>query len=255
MTDLRPEALTWTALLAKWVEFAQASLALPEDGDGPRWRESVAAIINLQAVTLALAELGEIAEADRPLARDRATLLVAESVRQIQAAWRGAPMPEELLEMGDDARDALEMSAYAGATELIWPGPDTMIMPDVSPPPVRGSFAIMQPGTIVMPGEPVAWWASNDGVTVRGCEARPVSPPRQVYRRVDRDGRILEDLIAPISSPMPAGLPLLVPLVDDGRPAGTFTLDAAAWLERQRSGMTGETIPVVEVASELSESG
>ena len=41
MTDLRPSDLTWTALLARWIEFAKASVALPDDAEGDRWRSSV----------------------------------------------------------------------------------------------------------------------------------------------------------------------------------------------------------------------
>ena len=48
-----PEALTWTGLLTQWVQFAQATLALPDEAEGPRWRASTPAIINLQAVTFA----------------------------------------------------------------------------------------------------------------------------------------------------------------------------------------------------------
>jgi hypothetical protein len=247
MGDLRPDALTWTVLLSKWVEFAQASLALPEEAEGPRWRDSVPAVINLQAVTFALADLARLPEADRPLARDRADLLIRDSVQQLREAWRSVPMPEPILEMADDARDALEVAAYAGAIELTWPGPGPLVMPEVALPPPRGTLAVMQPGTILMPGEPVAWWAGGEGVTVEGCEAHPAFPPRQVYRRIDEGGRILEDVIVPITEPMPAGLPLLVPLVDDGRAVGSFTLDAEAWLRRLRAGMTGETIPVREV--------
>ena len=31
MTSIDPDALTWTGLLARWIEFAQASVAVPEE--------------------------------------------------------------------------------------------------------------------------------------------------------------------------------------------------------------------------------
>ena len=77
MEPLHPEALSWTALLTRWIDFARASVAIPESSEGPRWRESVAPVVNLQAVTFALADLDELAEVDRPFALDRAAVLMA----------------------------------------------------------------------------------------------------------------------------------------------------------------------------------
>jgi hypothetical protein len=108
--DLRPEALTWTALLAQWVQFAQASLALPDSVDGSQWRASVPAIINLQAVTFALAELERLNAGDRPVALDKARLLIDQSARELKSIWRAALSPA-LIEICEDAQAALAAAA------------------------------------------------------------------------------------------------------------------------------------------------
>jgi hypothetical protein len=109
---LHPEVLTWTALLGKWIEFAKASVALPRDGEGGQWRASVASVINLQAVTFALAEIGELPAEDRPVALDRAEVLVNDNRAALTAAW-GEGMPASLREAIDDARAALDMAREA----------------------------------------------------------------------------------------------------------------------------------------------
>jgi hypothetical protein len=109
MSSLGPEILTWTGLLAQWVRFAQASLALPEDSDGfgARWRASVAAIINLQAVTFALADLERLAANERLLALDKAELLIDQSTGEIERIWAGIELSPALREVCADARLAL----------------------------------------------------------------------------------------------------------------------------------------------------
>lgn len=106
---LHPEILTWTALLGRWIDFAKTSVALPRDAEGMRWRQSVAAVINLQAVTFALAELAELAPEDRPLAMDRAAVLIDENVGKLAAIW-GNDLPDSLLEINADAQKALTMA-------------------------------------------------------------------------------------------------------------------------------------------------
>jgi hypothetical protein len=195
MTELHPETLTWTALLGKWLDFARASVAAPREAEGDRWRAAVPAVINLQAVTFALADLAQLPVEDRSLARDRAELLINDNTAKLHEIWRGEEMPQSLVEISDDARVALERSAYAGAVELIWEGQQTMIM------------------------------------------------PRQVYRQLDAEGRITGDIVAPLDADLPPGMPLLVPLYEQGRPVGHFTLQAEAWEAQQRAAMAAETIP------------
>jgi hypothetical protein len=251
MRPLHPETLTWTALLARWVEFARASLAVPPEEDGDRWRDSVVSVINLQAVTFALGELTSLAAADRPLARDRAALLVRESVDRLDAVWRDAVTPVGIEEIVRDAGIALEHARYAGAIEIVWPGggdDPVLVMPAVDVDSSAGTLALMQPGTLVMPGEPIAWCVDRAGepleAALPGCALQPCPVPRQVYRQSDAAGRYVRDVIASIFDDPPDGLPLLVPLVQDGHAIGHFTVEAEAWEAHQREAMTGEVIPV-----------
>jgi hypothetical protein len=109
VSSLRPEALTWTGLLAQWVRFAQASLALPEELHGERWRASVPAVINLQAVTFALADLDQIPLDDHALALNKAEIIIRESDEQIRRAWAGAEISPMLREIQRDANLALDV--------------------------------------------------------------------------------------------------------------------------------------------------
>jgi hypothetical protein len=101
------DGLTWTGLLAQWVQFAQASLAIPDEQDGPRWRTCVPAVINLQAVTFALADLDQLAVDERALGLDKAEMLIEHNTRIIRTAWADATLTPMLRELCDDARAAL----------------------------------------------------------------------------------------------------------------------------------------------------
>lgn len=242
MDALRPEHLTWTALLGRWLNYAQASKALPNDAEGDRWRASVSPIINLQAVTFALAELVELAEDERALGRDRAAVLIEQAAGTIDQAWRGEQVPVSLFEIIDDAEAALEAAYYVGVVELVWNGVDEFVVPHLEPTAYPGSLAVMQPGTIVTRGLPLAWWVGAEPawlVDVLSGAWRRTRPtlPHQVYRQVDDEGRITRDVIAPITDEPQAGLPLLVPLFDRGHAVGRFTLDAGQWESQQRTAM------------------
>jgi hypothetical protein len=101
------EALTWAALLGRWVEFAQASVAFPRTPEGERWRASVPSVINLQAVVLALNDLPSIPDtAERALGVDRADVLVRTHTALLRSLW-GAEVSPELSALLDDASRAL----------------------------------------------------------------------------------------------------------------------------------------------------
>ncbi|MCA9285744.1 MAG: hypothetical protein KDA22_11040 [Phycisphaerales bacterium] len=239
--------LTWASLLARWMAFARSAVALPADGEGARWRDSVAPAITLQAVTLALRDLLSIPLAERPLARDRAELLVRDACAALDAAWRGEPMPESIADLRHEAQCALDGAEWAGAVELFWPGPGERVVPILVDPAAlepEGTLCVAAPGTILMAGEPVAWWVGRSGVALDGCVVREVLVPRQVYRVLDHEGRVQRDVVAPLHEDLPAGLPLLVPLLDRGRPVGSFERSAAAWESLQRAAMPKGEIPV-----------
>lgn len=99
-----PDPETWSALLARWVEFARAALALPDTDEGTRWRASVPAIITLQAVTHALGEVDRLPAPERGLALDRAGVLIRENEESVRLLWEAEGLPERLRELVDDAR-------------------------------------------------------------------------------------------------------------------------------------------------------
>ena len=108
---LRPRQLTWAALLGRWVEFARSALALPKDTIGTAMRESVPDIIMLQAVWFALKDMDGLTATERALGLDRAEVLIDKHADALNRRWAGdgsTPMPRQLQELIDDARNRLE---------------------------------------------------------------------------------------------------------------------------------------------------
>lgn len=243
MSDADP--LTWAALLARWTELAAAARAWPRDAQGQRWSASVPEIIRLQAVTHALRELGTLRESERPLARDRAAVTVTQAAAALDAAWRGESMPDPILDALDDAQRALACAAWVGMRIAWWMGPGAMEMPEVAIPdedmPI--TVAMMAPGTPVMPGCPVAWWVGGNVPHIPGCADRPAAEPLQVYRQFDEGGLAAADLIAPLDA-LPPGMPLLVPLREEGQPLGHFLQPREAWHAMQSQALAGRVIPL-----------
>ncbi len=238
--QLRPEALTWAALLAHWMDYAKAAKAAAHAGDenAARHREGTVSVITLQAVAFALRDLARVPAEDRPFARDQAAVLVREHVGRLDGLWRGVPMTEGLLDLIADARLALRLAVYAGAQEAVWTGDDVWVMPDVDHGDLsRGTLVLMAPGTFVMPGEPVAWWNDRPAPDIPDCDVRAIEMPRQVYRQLNDEGVVTGDIIAPVEADLPSGLPLLVPLVENGEPVGYFPTERAEWEAMQRRAM------------------
>lgn len=108
MSELNPLQLTWAALLGRWVEFARSALALPQDQEGGRLRQSVADIIMLQAVWFALQHLEDLSPDQRALGLDRAAVLLERHARALERRWSGSELPAQLRELVRDACDELE---------------------------------------------------------------------------------------------------------------------------------------------------
>ena len=107
---LDADALTWAGLLAKWMEFARASVALPDDCEGRAWKESVTPIIELQAVTCALGELNTLREDEIAVARDKAEVIIARAEKRLREAWKPGGFPEEVRLIVTDAKVTLGAS-------------------------------------------------------------------------------------------------------------------------------------------------
>lgn len=87
MSKLDVKQLTWAALIGRWVEFAQAAVALPDDEDSVAWRQIVPAVIGLQAVTMALGDLDELSQEEQALGIDRASILIDRHSVEIEIAF------------------------------------------------------------------------------------------------------------------------------------------------------------------------
>ena len=245
MSDLQPELLAWTALLGRWIDLVKAGTGMPEAGDGDHWQKSIPAIIELQATAFALGDLESLESADRPLARDRATLLIEGADERLEVIWAEQGIPPELREIQDAASVALGQAMYAGLKWLKWNGPGTWQVPEISLPEVEGTLAMMQPGTIVLPGEPVAWFTER--VRPLACEELETLPGEPVQvQRVIEDHRIQHDLLTDLDHEI-VGVPLLVPLSLSGEAIGHFTVEAETWRLAQQQAM-GETMPALIAA-------
>jgi hypothetical protein len=261
------DPISWIALVARWVEVARASRAIA--GEHPRLRDSIAPLIAIEANTAALHELTRIAEPDRAHARALAELSIRSAAGELDRLWRGEEWPEELHAACATAERALRHAVYAGLEELVVTGDAPFEVPEWSGVPAdadggeadggrggsaeddrpqRGTLAAMQPGTIAMPGEPVAWWCGRPAPRideVAPLERRTAAEPLQVYRELDERGRFVADRIASIEDDVTAGLPLLTPLLLDGVRVGRFLQPRDTWLAMQRAALGGRaTLPV-----------
>ena len=265
-SDLPTAVVTWTTLLARWTALVKAGeglvLATPDEADAQRWRASIPEIVILQAVTFALGDLESLAGIDRSIARDRADLAVTESCGRLDGVWRGLEMPAGLLEVASDARRAVRLSVYAGLQWVVNGGTSPWRMPQIDLDAVRmvGTLALMQPGTLALPGSPVAWWTEcplpptlQGAIDEKGSRLEVRSgPPIQVYRELDERGRVLRDVVESLDS-LPAGLPLLVPIRLDGTSIGRFTVEATGWAAANDAALAGlDPMPQV-VIGELEE--
>lgn len=231
--------LTWPALLANWMDFARSAVALPRTSDGDRWRESVAPIITLSAVTHALRELDMINDSERPLALDRAEILCRDASARLNDLWRGAAMPPDLIEIVEDSRVAFEHAANAGvewivaSDRLTCPHPIALIE-RLGNAGFAGDLFVPSPGVELFRTSVCAFARGPGGsrpapeairlierhLTQRGGRVRPPSRahmPRQVYRQMNfATGAIARDLIVPLHHDLPAGQPLLVLAIERG---------------------------------------
>lgn len=262
---LAVDDLTWAALLGRWLDFARASVALPGDAEGRRWNASVAPIITLQAVAFALGQLNGLPEDERALGLDRAEILLRQESGRLNATWRGEPMPALLIELMQDASHALRSATLGCCIELLVVDsreslrqtPDYLsALRSIDPTLFDGSIHLVWPGTLAVEGEligflvgpsPRDWWREQVNAAEAVERALPelielLSPvrvryamsPRQVYRIVDEQGRIGEDVAAPLTDDPLPGQPLLHCVWDAGA-ALPPTIEIDRWVRQQRA--------------------
>lgn len=225
----------WTVLIAQAMQMAAVARALPADAAGDRIRHGLPWLVQMMAVELAMDRLAELEPFARPYARDQAELLLQQAGARLRELWHAEPMPGLMLESMERSRAAISRSLYAGLTGLRWNGERPMVIPawtEVVREP-GGTLAVMEPGTVALPGECVAWWTEREPPRCPGCACVPLSAPVQVYRVFGQDGRFLQGREAPLHEPLIAGMPMLVPLWLDGQPVGSLRRDPDAWLAMQ----------------------
>lgn len=111
--DLPVDKLTWSVLLARWVEFARSAVALPTEGEGATMRASVADIIMLQAVWFSLGHMDDLTAEQRALGLDRAAVLIDKHAGALETRWAAA-MPDAMRELIADAREQLKTAKNPG---------------------------------------------------------------------------------------------------------------------------------------------
>ncbi|MEQ8318327.1 MAG: hypothetical protein RIE77_04965 [Phycisphaerales bacterium] len=234
------EAMTWAVLLARWTEFARSAVALPTEGEGGCWRESVPAIIGLQAIALALGDLDEHElDEGRALAIDTASVGIDRHAADLAKIWADVPWPDELHELLEDARRAVADALSSG---IEWCVDDATAILEHPAELVgllealgfEGDVYLAAPGQQLSLGCPCAFVHEPGGGTpmaeVVGAVAGFLGAngvgdglvrrgaPRQAYRQFDfSKGGPVRDLVAWMGGDPQPGQPLMVPVVLGGR--------------------------------------
>lgn len=228
--------LTWAALLAHWTEMAKSALALPQEGEGGRWRAAVAPVIGLQAITFALAELDRLPPGERAVGLDRAEVGARRYAAELHEIWKGMDLPGEVVALVEDAQRALAAARGAGVEwrlksgRLIADHPAELAEAAVGMGFAGDLYVPVGNETLFAPA-PVAFAREPDGSMpseelMQAVEAffdaeleRARTPGvRQVYRQFDfATGQAVRDLVIPLEGGLPPGRPLLAPAVLGGR--------------------------------------
>ncbi|TVQ33677.1 MAG: hypothetical protein EA376_01475 [Phycisphaeraceae bacterium] len=112
-----------------------------------------------------------------------------------------------------------------------------------------GDFYAAAPGTILFRGAPAAWLAPGvEAAPWEGCVAAPGPGMRQVYRQLNESGdAVARDLVRRMDDTLPAGRPLLVPVVEEGKLVAAFDAgEAERWMRAQER-LVGDGVVRVEV--------
>jgi hypothetical protein len=221
------DATTWAGLLGRWVDLAKAARALDGADDGP-WQRALPAIITYEALAQALAHIADLSVEERSYALDQATVLLEARRSDMDDAFD--ELPEVVAEADAAVVAAITNARRSCVWTILWEGPGPLTMPGVAGVPTRasddGAVAVMPPGTLALPSEPIAWWIGRDEPIlargIAGCQAVPLDHPLQVWRCFGPDGQAHQDRIRDINDEGPeGGIPLLLPLI-----AGGSRLDA-----------------------------
>ena len=234
-----PEPISWSTLLAGWIQFAQSAVALPKTVEGQRWKDSVAPTIGLHALAMALGEIDQVDPDERPLAMDKSEIGIKDHVAQLNEIWRSEPMPQAIIEMIEDAKEAWEIAIHEGVVWVVkserfvsfHPGELGNALLEAG---YIGEVLIVSPGVEMFAGAPIAIARNNAGGQpeddvlrmiqryLDACDGdlehpQIIRPVCQVYRQFDfLNGGAAKDLVAPVTGDLQAGQPLLIPVVSGG---------------------------------------
>lgn len=227
-------SVTWALLLAKWAEFAKASVALPSDGDGGRVRKCVPAIIGLQSVACALKEVDSLSAKERAAGLDMAQVLIRQYAADIHQVWKGEALHPGIEELIGDANAALRDASNAGLgwvltqNDFVGEHPAALIAA-LAEGGFGGDLYLPSPGVRLFKTSPLAFARDaagpigdevRDAVTeFLGHKAVRVRRQRewlQVYRQFDfGKGGAVRDVVVCENALVP-GQPLLVPAILKG---------------------------------------
>ena len=232
-----PDTLTWSALLARWTEFAASSVALPDSGEPGRWKRAVPQIITLQSVTHALGEIGVLELAEIPGALDRAAISIREATGALNETWGGDALAPEAFELCEDAEVALRLAESIGLEWVVESESLTAMHPGevldaLAESGLVSDLLIATPRVSVFAPSPAAHFRParwDQQVVEVGAEiidaflsiggragVAGLGPQRQVYRQFDfARGGPVRDLVAPTALGVAAGQPLLVPAISN----------------------------------------
>ncbi len=233
------DPISWSTLLAGWIQLAQRAVALPKDEQGQRWRDSVAPTIGLHALAMALGEIDKVDPEERPLAMDKSEMGIKAHVAELNQIWRGEPMPESIIELIEDAKAAWELALYEGVAWIVSSDRFVAFHPAelgdaLLDAGYLGEVMIATPGIELFKGAPIAIARNNSGGQpeddilrmiqdfLNACDGeiehpQIIRPICQVYRQFDflHPGSA-KDLVAPVIGELQAGQPLLIPVVRGG---------------------------------------
>jgi len=238
-TNQMNEPVSWSTLLAGWISFAQSAVALPNDEQGQRWRDSVAPTIGLHALAMALSEIDKVDPEERPLAMDKSEIAIKAHLSELNAIWRGESMPESIIELIEDAKDAWEIALNEGVAWIVSSERFVAFHPaqlasDLLDAGFVGEVLIATPGVEMFTGAPVAITRNAFGgqpeddvlnliqAFLSACDGEVehpqiIRPICQVYRQFDfLKGGAIRDVVAPVIGQLQAGQPLLIPVVSGG---------------------------------------
>jgi hypothetical protein len=244
------DAFTWAALLARWMELAQAAVALERQGGAPLaaacggggWSRGMPALITFEALRHAMTQLGTLPPDERSFALDQATVLLESRRADLEDAFE--VIPDAIAQADRQAEAAIESARLRFVWTIVWEGPGPLTMPEVAGVPStrtdEGAVAIMLPGTLAVIGSPIAWWTGRHEPMLErglvGCQARPCDRGLQVWRRFDSDGMAIEDRLRDVNDePLEGGVPLLVPLLAGGHRLERPSVDG--WLPADPAAM------------------